>query len=707
MKSCHWLRAVSLIVAASTLQAPCLHAAPTAFQTPHLGQNFGVWRLTHDPTVRDHANYHNTQCFSPDGRYVCYTHWAGGGAKQNASVHLVDLATGNDRRVDQGVFPRWAKRHNWLFYISYKPRPSSAAANGSCVMWLDLERDRLSMLVDGPEALGETDFRDRWLYGGLRNRQRVPQYREVRIPIQEQAELELLPEVVGAQRLPNPRHPVYFTRRDHNDEPFNATRFWYDLDGTNQRIAVPTIQKCHMCWLGNGEYMLLGNGLIRGRKWNEPFPSNIHVLAAVSVGDVSPCGTSGRYVCGDSQLADLRSGDGFQYIEPLSVICYPSSIGDNSGIYDADPKGSADGTKICFVSNYDLANAPATHLVEDVGPDDDRLRVHSTAGFPGKGHVNIHREVIAYTAKTPTSFEGITRQALGTAPFRLRAGRAVASFEARLLTDKQWQQTQVSRAMSRSIQDQQSPLLRQRQTDVYVAVVRKPDPPILRQTKDGLAIIPGEHHHETRGYRMYCDSEPISESLLQPGAQLALDRTGSYTAAAVEWSGLESEPSAAVPVDVTDTPRAVQALTEAPDDFQWSEDRWTDASKSLKERIHRYDGVIARQWYSDGIRTRHHDLNADGKAIRRLTYRDQKLAEREYFNGQGIRVSFEAFDDDGYITETIRYADSGGEVDHWWFEGGWPVKQFRNGREYVKRGDRFGRLENGRFIDLPRGAISE
>jgi hypothetical protein len=114
-------------------------------------------------------------------------------------------------------------------------------------------------------------------------------------------------------------------------------------------MAVPTLQQCHMAWLGNGEYLLMGNGLVRGRRWNEPFPSNVEILAGVTVGDISPCGRSGRYACGDSAVADLRSGDGWHFLEPLSMICYPAKAGDQSTNYDADPKGSPDGTKICFV----------------------------------------------------------------------------------------------------------------------------------------------------------------------------------------------------------------------------------------------------------------------------------------------------------------------------------------------------------------------
>lgn len=42
------------------------------------GKNFGVWRLTHDPHVRDWANRYHTQCFSADGRFVCYPHFSDG-----------------------------------------------------------------------------------------------------------------------------------------------------------------------------------------------------------------------------------------------------------------------------------------------------------------------------------------------------------------------------------------------------------------------------------------------------------------------------------------------------------------------------------------------------------------------------------------------------------------------------------------------------
>ena len=116
---------------------------------------------------------------------------------------------------------------------------------------------------------------------------------------------------------------------------------------------------------------------------------------------------------------------------------------------------------------------------------------------------------------------------------------------------------------------------------------------------------------------------------------------------------------------------------------------------------------LGRTWYDGDVVTRRHDLNAEGKAIRRLQYDGGKLAVREYFNNQGVRVSRELLKAAGEVTDTIRYADDGREINHWWFDGGWPIKQVRGGREYVKVGERFGRYDNGRFIDLPRGAISE
>ena len=48
----------------------------------------------------------------------------------------------------------------------------------------------------------------------------------------------------------------------------------------------------------------------------------------------------------------------------------------------------------------------------------------------------------------------------------------------------------------------------------------------------------------------------------------------------------------------------------------------------------------------------------------------------------------------------------GREQDHWHFDRGTPIRQVRKGIEYVKRGDRFGFFQDGKFIDTPRAALS-
>lgn len=660
-------------------------AAREAFQTPNNGHNLGVWRITNEPAIRHWANYHNTQCWSPDGRYLCYTRYApheGRYGDAADEVHLYDLLKNEDRLLERGFFSRWAKLRNWLFYvrITGDARKREQAVE---VRWLDLDTGKTKTLAAGVEMIGETTHDDRWLIGAKRFRKQTPEFVTVRIALPGGA-VEELREVVGAQLLPNPRHPVFFTRQDHKDEPFGATRWFYDLDGRNKRMAVPTLQQCHMSWIGNGEFLLLGNGLVRGRRWNEPFPSNVHILSSIGVGDVSPCGRSGRYVCGDHNVADLRSGDGWHFIEPLSIICYPATVKDDSGIYDADPKGSPDGTKICFVSNYDLKDGPLTYVESALRGD--VLQVKSTAGFPATGSLVLRREVLGYRRKTPTTFEGVTRGLHNTLQSPAAPGTPVTSFEARCLTDAQWRTIPgAPPGMRKSIGDDYPALLRQRQTDVYVAVIRKPDRPYLR----GAQLIPGEEHFETAGYHLLRDGRKVTEKPLPIGTNVEL-QPGEYRAIAVEWSGLESEPS--VPLRVEKTAK-LQVLAGPPQDFSWTSDRWLEG-RSVREVVHLHDGVIHREWYRNGALTRRHDLNAEGKAIRRVAFESGKLAQREYYDRDDTLLSRELFDAAGFITEWIRFEQTV-ERDHWWFDRGMPVKHVSKEGEFVKQGDQWVMTKQG------------
>lgn len=247
--------------------------------------------------------------------------------------------------------------------------------------------------------------------------------------------------------------------------------------------------------------------------------------------------------------------------------------------------------------------------------------------------------------------------------------------------------------------------LRQRQTDVYVAVVRKPDRPWLRAVGDAIELVPGEHHAETRGYRLLKAGRPYADRLIQPGMSVALDEPGEYQAVAVEWSGVESDPSNAVPTRARGT---LQVLADQPAGFAWSTDRWTDASQTIKETVHRHAGVIRREFYASSALAKAHDLNAAGQAIRRVSYRDGQIAEREYYTSAGMRVSREILAPGGHVAEMLYYARDGQtESAHWWFDRGQPVKLFRGGKMYVTRGDRFGRIDGDRFVDTPRGPYSE
>jgi hypothetical protein len=680
------------------------------FQTPGNGQNLGVWRITHDPTARHWANYHNTRCWSPDGRYLCYTRYAD--KKTEHEIFVYDAQTDTTRSLGSGQYPRWANGHNWLFFLRLT-RESGAAPLFSEVIQVDLDTAQVRRLAREPGELdrfGETDFRDEWLYAGrlLQTKQRVEgqivganQRSAIRIRIGEPGEVQDLPGVRGYQFMTNPRHPLLFTRwRQGPGGDFGASRLWYDLDGKNQRIGIPLLQNAHTSWLGNGEYHLMGNGLVRGRRWDEPYPSNVHILAGVNVGDVSPCGVSGRYVTGDSWVVDLRTGDGWHSLDPLSVLCFPAEVGDASTTYDADPKGSPDGTKVTFVTNYDLEKSPLTFLRQDISPADDALAVKSTQGFPPRGSLVIKSEVIGYLRTTPTTFEGLTRQKFQTLRAPTRSGQAVTLFEARLLTDAEWQRLgQASPEMRSLIRDSSAELLRQRQTDVYVVVVRRPDRPVLRMAGAGVELIPGEEHRETRGYHLTRNGRLITSEPLQPNTRFAVTEGGEYRAIAVERSGLESEPSPALQIPPASS---LEILGSPPPEFSWTTERWKvqertvpshearKASAAMREVIHLHDGVIQREWHRGGGIVRRDDLNRAGLPTRQLAYENGKLARRDYVDSNGRRVSREVFEPGGFIVETIVYdTDTQGEKDHWWFERGAPVRQVRDGREFGRKEDRW------------------
>ncbi|MHC4542455.1 MAG: hypothetical protein ACYS74_22160 [Planctomycetota bacterium] len=128
-------------------------------------------------------------------------------------------------------------------------------------------------------------------------------------------------------------------------------------------------------------------------------------------------------------------------------------------------------------------------------------------------------------------------------------------------------------------------------------------------------------------------------------------------------------------------------LSDKPGDFSWTrERRVVEDNGTVAETVHLHDGVIRRSWYRGGEVVERHDLNAEGRATRRLFYRDGRLIRREYHDRNGYHVSTELFGPDGYITESIQH---GSRPRRWRYERGVPVKYARGEETYVKDGERW------------------
>lgn len=689
-----------------------------------------MWRLTDDPSWRDWAEYHIRNCWSPDGRYVATTRYRNFNTSADGGpfVRVFDVASGEVvREFARANYPRWANHHRWLLFIQ---RPDGATLWN--IMWWDLDADRLVQLEGHSSYLGGVDWQDEYLYASAVTMPDGSSAPGARVPLREGG--LPAPIEVGGQLDANPGHPQAYTRISNYFEAFKPTRLFLGADGTDLSVASPTLQQCHQSWSGGGEWYMFGNQQMRGRRWDEPFPSNWHFLASIGAGDICRGCRTDRYVISSGSvdglaMADLRSGDGWEVL-PWSLSYIHDSpafqYSGDSAFYDNDGKGSPDGTKICFVSTYDLRDGPLTFVTQVASPETGPgIHVRSTAGFPEQGRLSVRTEIIAYERKTETSFEGLTRGLYGTGapaiatwtdeqrrqrseyPPDIGAGSPVTSFDARLIPEElRAGMTLPARFTREDFADRDSPLLWQRQTDVYVAVARPPDRPWLREREGGgLELIPGELHFETRGYRVLRDGQPITPEPLEPGAAFDLPGAGAYSAEAVEWSGLESAPSNEVRVAAA---TALTVLPEAPEDFSWTTDRWlvadveaseaqaTAAPEAVREIVHRYDGVIHREWYERGVLVRRHDLTPDGLAIRRLFYEGGRLASREYWNRAGVQQSLERFDADGFITEATSWRN-GQLWDRWWFIKGTPVKLWtergghhtaspERGGTYVKQG---------------------
>ncbi|MDP6114561.1 MAG: hypothetical protein QGF00_29590 [Planctomycetota bacterium] len=664
-------------------------------------RNFGVWRLTNDSAIRDEANYHNTQCWSHNGRYTCYTHWGGNegpGGKASAEIHIIDLKTGEDRFVEKGISPRWANNHNWLFFCHWTGDGKPPYETGTQVIRYDADTGKKVVITFGMEAPYSLDSSDTWLYGSQRYRGQKPEFIAGRVRNQANSRIQNLPEAPNrhAHVHANPVYPIVMVRaKDPSDPIYGMNRGFFDLDGTNVRIAATMGESGHMAWSGGGKFLLMGNRQYCGRPWNKPFPSDLVTLAYAGGGDVCPCGKSGRYICGGGLImADTRSGDVWTVIRPHSAIIYPMA-GDYSTLSDIDPKGSPDGTKIHYHSTRDLEGLPSATVTKYDRKHPDIIHVDSTEGFSDSGDIVARWEVIGYSRKTETTFEGLTRNKYGTrpAPDMVHKVRVLLPLSAFILTGKEKERVQPNSSMVRAGISKDNPLLYQRQTNCYIVVARLPDRPHLRMSGGKVQLIPGESHWETQGYRLFKNGKALSTEPFKPGAAFEIDVPGEYTASAVEWSGLESQKS--LPLRVQGKSSGM-VFEEAPKDFSWTTRSWqvdgktvteTDAMKapqSTMELMHLHDGRIATEKWQSGRRATHVDYNGDGKPLRFQEFENEKLKKQVYKTPDGVLSSEEFYGPDGFKTEYIKHdirpARIGRVSRHWWYKRGRPVKVIRGGK---------------------------
>ena len=248
---------------------------------------------------------------------------------------------------------------------------------------------------------------------------------------------------------------------------------------------------------------------------------------------------------------------------------------------------------------------------------------------------------------------GLTRGKYETKTLAIKAGGMLTSLDARLLPADKRDPAKLPNYMTKSFDEKNGPLLWQRQTDIYVAIVREPDAPHLRLHNGEIQLIPGENHWETFGYRIFKDGKPLTKEPVRPGVNVSLPDGGIYTAIAIEWSGLEGKPSLPLKIDKA---AKLAVLSEKPEDFSWTSDVWQvegprsitqlAAPKAMLEIVHLQDGVIAVETYNKGKLIHRDDLDHEGLARRKQYYKAGALAKREYFADEGI-ISRELFDMQG------------------------------------------------------------
>lgn len=497
-----------------------------------------IWQLTDDPITKQHSMYHNVTPFSPDGHYCLYQivrmGQAPGGPPPTRTFGVYDLHEDREIYVQptRAYFPLWGNVRNAIYFVD------DTREEDATLFRLEVPSFRLVPLHTGPKSyIPAINCDDRYLFG-------AEDGKLYRYENRERGEKKLIytppgwPAVKVSIPKGSPTKPWILCRQNSNrpESPVGThARIIVDVEGKLVNPALGQDEHCHADWHASGEAVLRGDGPLRVRRVMDPWPGDWFSLGPARGGDPARQGASGRWATtnqfsnGTITLVDARSGRSWPIVHTVSHIHQPASdTADRSGPYDSDQHGSPDGTKMYFSTNYDIHHYPVA-VVTERGRDDatEPITVNSTKGFPGSGLLSYFGEVTRYGSKTDTQFRDLTRGYYETRPRSLLAGWPICNY------------------LGRADEADEDPLSHQHHTDAYIAVVRLPDRPTLLKDREEWVLYPGRNHRETGALVLYRDGKRERE-LASGAGDTELDLPGgTWTATAVEWSGLESDQSRA------------------------------------------------------------------------------------------------------------------------------------------------------------------
>ncbi len=659
-----------------------------------------IWRITKEQTVRHHSNYHNVDPFSPNGRYVIYTiahpprlRDRAGQRRPPPTFAVFDLHTGREvfRATHPAIWPIWA-RHDAVIYWVRGAHPT--ADRTLCRLNLSqnearrcddravrrlagglgtISHDDCTVYAVGPKAWDSKAQRDEWVVWAVDT--------DSPSPPSVFFQHALYPEHIAYEPRANPTKPVMLLRRVVLERtakgvrriPERPHKFLVDLKGRYLGTALPVDGRSgHLCWSGDGELLVLGDGPLRGR--GSPFvePGDWKILSTERTSDPSPCGFSGQWLIGitgiNGQLfvSDTQTAHTRRVCCPASIIHQPrDDKRDLSGAYDSDAHGSPDGTKIYFSTNYSVDRYPVTRTLSRVRKSKDGagpavLGVETTAGFPQSGVLSVWSSLVKYERKEPTRFLGCDwRQGDTRLPTAIEPGAVVTDYRGRCVKGK-W--------------DPAAPLADQAATDVYIAVVRQPDPPALTACASGVCVHPGHNHREIHAYQVVVDGQPAAILPAETiGQSVVLEGGGRATVRAVEWSGLTSPDSRSLTVSAgTSVTLSAEPAARPPED---------------EPEVIRKDGkVVERRYHSpDGWPCQVLHYGPDGSARRRELFRGPgRFFSVEEYSPDGRRAKETIFNREGNMSEWTRF-EGGVPVERWLLRYGlFPLREIRQDGRWIK-----------------------